>query len=259
MRNYDDFSYKPDYGFTLIKGEKTICSEEHVIGAVCFSKVFRLIDPYPQSEYTGIYTLKCRKQFKAYSGNFCAMDKKQISHVLRYIRRTLDVKVSFRETNTDYCFVFTVVGKPIKHKFLLTFSRVFFEFPYNEFARDVFLVRESGLNNKNVKHKSFLELFHLCQMSCRCWGGGHSLFSYPCLDLNTQILHNAYKTGLRSVQEVYQGTSWEVQDKMRTYSSYNHNWEEGFNIRLQRYSANFEILKNLKKQNEKNIRRRKRA
>ena len=74
------------------------------------------------------------------------------------MRRVFDIKIKFAETEENYIIKLEVVGKPVKHKFILTFCRVFFEFPYNEIAKDVFRIREKGtVRGINYANKSFLE------------------------------------------------------------------------------------------------------
>ena len=259
MRDYRGFSYKPNYGYTLVRDGRKIHESKHVAGAVCFSEVFYHLRKHKEEELTGTYTLKCNKEFQMYSGNFCPLNRKEINIIVRYIRRTLRVGVHIKEDKDSFIFTFTVVGRPLKHMFLLTFSRVFFEYPYCEFAKEVFRLRESGINNTSVTHRNFLELFHLIHMSVKNWGSGHSLFIGLCLDLSPEILHKAYESDSTTVQNVY-GGDWHLADKCKAVSSKDYaDWDENYDKRLEKYSVNFEIIKKLKKKNEKDIRRRKPA
>ena len=119
MRDYRGFNYSPDYGYTLVKDGQKIRESKHVAGAVCFSEVFNILRKHREEELTGTYTLKCRKEFQMYSGNFCPLDRKQINVVTRYIRRTLRVGVNIKEDKDNFIFTFTVVGKPLKPGLLL--------------------------------------------------------------------------------------------------------------------------------------------
>ena len=134
MRNYNDFSYRPDYGFELYKDDKLLVKQQRVVGAVCFSWVFNFLDRHNSNHaiFKGIYTLKCRKNFVERSGNYCVLSKENVIKVMNVIRKNFDIQVNLKETDDNFEFMFTVVGKPIKHKFILTFSRVFFEYPYKE-------------------------------------------------------------------------------------------------------------------------------
>lgn len=261
MRNYNNFSYKPDYGFELYKDDKLLDKQPWVIGAVCFSKVFGLLDRYNNHTiFKGIYTLKCRKNFVECSGNYCVLSKENIIKVVNVIRKNFDIQVTFKETNDNFEFMFTVIGKSIKHKFILTFSRVFFEYPYNEFAQEVFRLKELGkLDNINITNVNFLTLYHLVQMSYDSWGGGHSLFNCPQTTITYKTLLEKFEAGYRRVQEIYPG-NYDYYGNIHNRKSTSFDWDNNFASRVKRYSNNFQILKKLKQNEHKeNIRRRKLA
>lgn len=257
MRDYYGFSYRPDYGYEVRRNGRLIDRDEKVQYAACFAAVFRLFYDKNQLDFEGTYKLKCRKNFEYQSGNFCALTKPEIHKILRYMRRAFEMKIHFTETDNDYVFVFRVEGKPIKHKFILTFSRVFFEYPYNELAREVLRLRAKGtIDGINYTHKSFLELFHLVTASySNSIGNGHSLFSYPCLDVPKSRMHEVFSKGTARVNDVFPGSrdAWE---KIK-FSSMGRNidWDTPSDARIKKYSDNFKILRKLK-QNEKGIRRR---
>jgi hypothetical protein len=254
--DYDGFGYKPDYGYKMYEGDKLMGSCSQVRDAYCFREVFNKLQ-WARGAVHGIYTLRCKKEFVMRSGNYCSLEKAQIRKILRYMRRVFEMKIHFTETNDNYVFVMDIEGKPIKHKFVLTFSRVFFEFPYNEIAKDVLRLREIGVfNNINYSHKSFLELFHtMCVTHDNAHCCGHSLFDYPCDDLSVQKLKKAFERGISRVQDVYEG-SWQLDDEIPHLRIHNRtiDWDEGFERRARKYSENFNRLR--QKKNAKGIRRR---
>ena len=134
MLNYNWFGYRPDYGFELYFGNELIDKVSKVPQAACFSRVFGSFCYGHGVEYRGKYTLRCRKKFVAESGNYCSLEKPDILKILRYMRKAFDIKITLKETDSNYIFDIDIVGKSIKHKFVLTFCIVFFEFPYNEIA-----------------------------------------------------------------------------------------------------------------------------
>lgn len=263
MRNYRDFWYRPDYGYVLYEKEtnRLIENRKHVDGAVCFSSVFYTLDGYDiKTIFEGTYTLKCRKNFVAKSGNYCSMSRKDVYRTINIIRKNFETKVSVSETDDDYVLTFNVVGTPVKHKFILTFSRVFFEFPYNEFVKDVYRLKELGkLGDINITNANFLTLFHLVTMTYRkALGGGHTLFDSPETNITYKILLNAFKEGRFRVQEIYPG-NYDYYDKVYKFSSAYFDWDINFDKRVVNYSKNFQILKKLKaNEHKENIRRRKR-
>lgn len=254
--DYDGFGYKPDYGYKIYDGNKLLGDSEQVYDAYCFREVFQKLQ-LARGAVHGIYTLRCKKEFVIRSGNYCSLEKTQIRKILRYMRRVFEMKIYFTETKDNYVFVMDIEGKPIKHKFVLTFSRVFFEFPYNEIAKDVLRLREIGVfNNINYSHKSFLELFHtMCVTHSNAHCCGHSLFDYPCDDLSVQKLKSAFEKGMSRVQDVYEGY-WQLDDEILHFRSSNRNinWDKGFEKRADKYSENFNRLR--QKKNAKGIRRR---
>ena len=251
-RDYTYYSYRPDYGFKLYKGDKLIDHDEQVRGAACFARVFRELERGANTiEYTGTYTLRCRKEFEKGSGNFCVVNKSEIRRILRYMRDSLDVEISLEDTPENYVFHMKVEGKPIKHKFALTFLRVFYEFPYNEWAKEAFRLRDTI---PELKHVSFLKIYYIVVMTFRDHDhGGHSLFSNRTRNLSINRLRQAYKEGKNRVQQVYTCRTNVGYDKIECGWGDFHklDWEEGIEDRFKIYSDNFKKLRN-----EKGIRRR---
>ena len=257
MRDYAGFGYKPDYGYKIFLKNKLIGSCDVVKYAVCFSEVFCIFGTKVYQSYYAEYTLRCRKKFVEHSGNYCSLAKAQIYKILRYMRTAFKMQVTLTEDPDNYIFLFKVEGMPIKHKWILTFSRVFFEFPYNEMARDVLYLRDKGIvKGINYTHKSFLELFHLIYFTC-AEGCGHSLWLYPSLEVPIKHLQQTFTTATKRVHSVYEG-DWSYRNQLSYLRNYTRlDWDENFNARSIKYSENYKILKQLR-QHEKNIRRRKR-
>lgn len=251
-RDYTYYSYRPDYGFELYRENKLIDSSKQVEHAACFAKVFRILEAGANNlEYTGTYTVRCRKEFVKGSGNFCVVNKSEIRRILRYMRDSLEVEISMEDTPENYVFHMKVEGKPIKHKFSLTFLRVFYEFPYNEWAKEAFRLRDTI---PSLKHVSFLKIYYIVIMTFRTHDhGGHSLFSNRTKDLSISRLRQAYKEGRDRVQHVYTCVKNVNYDTIDCGWGDFHklDWEEGIEDRFKIYSDNFKKLRN-----EKGIRRR---
>ena len=259
MLDYNWFGYNPDYGFKLYCDDRLIDRSEKVIGAACFSKVFGYLT-YRSKIYKGTYTLRCRKEFKAGSGNYCSLERFEILKILRYMRKTFDIKITLRETDENFIFDFYIEGKPVKHKFVLTFTRVFFEYPYNEIAKDIFRIRSLGkINGVDFTHKSFLEIYNLLWCTYMTYfGGGHSLFCYPSYNIHISTLKHAFEVGLGRVQDVYVGEEKLYNKVYKNKLNPNKiDWTINFEKRVSSYSKNFEIIKKYKsEQHKESIRRR---
>lgn len=257
VRDYRGFGFRPEYGCEIYYNNdlklRFLDAREVTGGTVyCFRKVFDFFSG-KNGVYKGIYTLNCRKHFQMFSGNYCVLDKEHIFKVIRYMRNSLDISVKFKNTRDKYIFTFEIIGKPIKHKWILTFSRVFYEWPYNEMAQDVFRIRENKiLGDVNITHKSFLELYNLVFTSYKDYfGEEQSLFSGICLNLDSKSLEKKFNSTTNYVQNVC--PSGLKLSNLRLVGSYNYrnvDLDETFDIRMRLYSDNFKKIKQFK-QNEK--------
>lgn len=260
MRDYRNFSYCPDYGYELYKNGTLDRRCEKVNGAACFAQVFNLFYGQNNVIFKGIYTLKCRKKFKKGSGNFCSMNREEVLKIVHFMRRSFEMGISLVETEDNFEFKFTIEGKPVKHKFILTFSRVFFEFPYNEIARDVLRMRALGtVDGICYTNRSFLEMYSVIFAVYQNYvGGGHSLFLYPQIDVRLKIAKERFQENLGRVQSVYPGDEKFYRQLKTSRKTASIDWDEDFESRVALYSENFQIIKDLKngKKNNKNIRRR---
>ena len=255
-RDYNGFDYTADYEFILYQNGLVVEGPYRDDRAACFGKVFNTFGGRDDEIFLGVYTIHCRKDFEEDSGNFCALDKIQILKILRYMRKEFGIKIQLSETKDKYTFTFHIQGKPIKHKFILTFSRIFFEYPYNELAVDVMKLRAKGVvDGINFSHKSFLELYHLVCMSIREGWFVHSLFTYPVVGIKAKTMHEQFELGLHCVCDVYIGSE-AVKRKLNQCRREDQDWVNGFEDRVTRYSENFKTLKQLKYEKQKGVRRR---
>lgn len=256
VRNYYGFGYHPTYKYIIKEKQNTIAKSKGFITSVCFRTIFNIFYGRYNNNFESIYKLKCYKHFTEQSGNFCALDKSQVLAILRYMRRVFDIKTNLHETQDYYLFTFHITGKPIKHKFVLTFSRVFYEFPYNEIAVDVFRLRNKGIvENVTYSNKSFIELYNLILNTWLSYcGSGHSLIWYPTLEDNIQSIRKAFKSNKLQVQDVCPGNE-NILRKFHLVPNdlRNVDLEDTFESRVSIYSENFKILKH-----EKNLYRRSR-
>lgn len=255
IRDYRGCSYKARYSCKITKNDNLVFTYDTARDA-CFSQVFKELDQL-QDNYYGIYIIKVYKKFD--QDNYCAMNKDQIKKILRFMREYFKIKIRLAETDNDYVFHLIIKGKPVKHKFVLTFMRVFFEFPYNELALDVMRIREQKeINNINYSRRSFIDLYQIVCCTYTGWiTGGHSLFIYPDFTLTKKDYHERLNKNFSRVQQVINGGIEIYQElKNARLPSYHQDWDKNAPSRIIEYSKNFEILRKYKK-HEKNIRRRK--
>lgn len=243
--DYNYFSYKILYDYKIYQGEKLI-KEIDQVNWVCFSQAFEQLKKVSET-YHGIYTLYFNKAFIPRSGNFCVLNKDEIFKVLRYMRKTFDIKAYFGENDKKYIIKLDITGTPVKHKFILTFSRVFYEFPYNEFAKEVFRVRNYGsVDGMTFCNKSFLEVFQLLRFIYKQYiGGGHDLFRYPSKSLPSKTLTEVFEKGEYLVQDVYKGKDtlfsifpWSHRGSVKT-----RDWDKCLSRRMHLYVKYYKKLK----------------
>ena len=256
--DYNRFNYQAIYRYKLYQKKSCIGKYKHFTSAACFSEIFSKLATYTRlgdDNFTGIYTIQCKKEFKKYSGNYCALNKEQILKVLRYMRKTFNISTYLQDLEDVYNIRFKVEGKTIKHKFILTFSRIFFEFPFNECAAEVFRLRDlKTVDGIYYANRDFLELLHLIQMTYKPYNTTiHSLFVYPCVEINSKILNEAFANNKERVDQVFEGDfKIKLKEPFKNYNTfYKLDWIDGINDRTSKYSDTFKILKH-----EKDIRRR---
>lgn len=258
-KNYHGFWYRISYECKVKDSEGRVIMNFSRQAAPCFGNIFDGLWHYKGQFLEGVYTIHCEKQFKNGSGNFCALTKSEVEKVLRYMRKALDIQIHCEDTPDQYNFTFKIAGYPVKHKYVLTFSRVFYEFPFNELARDVFRLRETGTHNGvNYSHKSFLELYNLVSASYGSYPyNGHGLFNAVSIDTHINTLKASFDDSkIFRVNDVLPG-KWNLNRGMTSVANDPRkvDWDNNFDTRIVKYSENFKILKTLK-QNEKGIRRR---
>lgn len=254
IRNYFGFGYRIEYSY-VIKSNDTIDQSKRFISSVCFRQAFAVLDRR-FGKIKATYKLKCKKHFEESFGNFCVLNKSQVLAILRYMRRVFEIKTHLTEYDDYYLITFYVEGKSVKHRFILTFSRVFFEFPYNEIAVDVFRLRNQGvIDGITYSNKSFLELYNVLLGTLHNYcGSGHLLINFPTIHDDVHSIRKAFKRGALNVQDVCPGHRV-IYNKFREYDDNlrHSDWESTFELRMPIYSQNFKILKD-----EKSIYRRNR-
>lgn len=265
IRDYNYFGFRPQYSCKLYQDEVLVKTISYLAGEEpCFRAVFYYFGTMNEV-YKGIYKLQCNKKFSDGSGNYCSLNKKHIMKIIRYMRNSLDVNIKLTDTPKQYIFDIEIIGKPIKHKWILTFCRVFYEWPYNEMAVDVFRIREAKtLSGIDITHKSFLELYNLTISAYKCYvGAEQSLFINLGVDLSGKELKRKFNTNISRVQFVCNFNEsdklYSLLEKHSAYSYIKEDLEKTFPKRLELYSKNYEIIKNFKKDEQKgkkSIRRR---
>lgn len=225
---------------------------------ICYHTIFEYLDTYTSSRnIEGTYTISCQK---VYTGNnVCLLAKDQIKSVLRYMRTTFQIKTKLEEDDEHYYITFKISGKKVKHKFVMSFSRVFYELPYTLYASEVFRLRKAErYQDVYYKNLNFLELY---QLVTHAYGNilgyeTNKLFLeyYVALDVSVKTIQNYINQNNIRIQTCFSKSEFSYRGQYIPKSLneyYNIDWDENMEERFDHYNKLFKLIKD-----EKSTRRR---
>lgn len=225
---------------------------------LCYATIFEYLDTYtPSKNIEGTYTISCKK---VYTGNnVCLLAKDQIKSVLRYMRTTFQIKTKLEEDKEHYHITFKISGKKVKHKFVMSFSRVFYELPYTLYASEVFRLRKAErYQDVYYKNINFLELY---QLVTHAYGNvlgyeTNKLFLeyYVALDVSVKTIQNYINQNNIRIQTCFSKSEFPYRSQYRIKSLneyYDIDWDKNMEERFDHYNKLFKLIKD-----EKSARRR---
>jgi hypothetical protein len=238
--NYFALSYYTIYKAKILASNDVIFETIDFWRKPCFRLVYEQLKN-PAFVYEGIYTIQCNKENSSYN-NYCILSKKQIITLLKYLRINYKIKTKLKETQNSYFITFHIVGKPIKHKWILAWSRAFYEAPFNLFARDVFRLRElKSIDGIYFANQDFFKLYTICAYSSSIGLGRDSSLWYC-----TQLLMS--KQDIWAKLNANTKLVWDVIDTPRTaltsFSAYRTNWDKLDSTRISVYCNNYKTITN---------------
>ena len=237
-------------GDTCVRMQKTYC----------FSTVF-------YSEDNGIvqknkYTLKLYKMGdwlnKKRQNNACLTDREGIVHHLKVLQTVFKFSYHLREHKDYFLLRLTLEGDLIYHKYMLTWVRYLYEYPFNVFLADANKLKKLP----EFKFESIINLFNLVGASsgiCQHGTGIHAIGETEEFKklLTIKGIQDRLKKlcgGYTRINEVFEricGDKYELKvlsvDDIFLHSSDYWDSEEEFNKRLELYKTNYKILTKLKK------------
>lgn len=266
MASYQYSNYYTEY---TSKGTDNV---EHEKG-VCFAKIFNnKHGAKTQDNVYTIYVYKGENMIEKYNkDNNCLFTKEEISHHLSVIKSVLpfsyrisNKKIKYNSRNQEvFLITLHIKGSNIKHRFILTWLRYIYEFPYNFIVRELYRVhKEPGF-----KRITPFNLFQIMGETINIGGwGGHCItpFSRDSYIISTKDLKERLNTKT-CLNDLVQPIMYQRGDKRcvilndndRDALWYSKNWddEQFYQKRLKKYAANYEIKKRqgkkLQKQNKK--------
>lgn len=231
----------------------------------CFSTIF-------YSENNGIvqknkYTLKLYKMGdwlnKKRQNNACLADRTGIVHHLKILQSVFKFSYHLKEYEDHFVLTMTLEGDLIYHKYMLTWVRYLYEYPFNVFLTDAWKLK----NVPEFKFESVINLFNLVGATSgidQHGTGIHAIgntawFKYL---MTTKEIQNRLKElegGKSRINDIFPviGDRWEDnkkegvvtlgEDNNSLHSSDYWESEEEFNKRVELYKTNYKIIKNKKK------------
>lgn len=221
---------------------------------VCFSKVFVQREDY-QSNYYKIKIYKGETQAQRSLDNNCLLSIDDVRHHIELLRDYMPFKFRLQDKGNYFLLHLHVDGKNIYHRFILTWIRYVYEFPFNFMIVDINKIRKEKSNLKNM---NTINLFNLIGATLEVGGGGiHSftrfcsLYSFMTKKKICNKLKDLYTLN-KLFPEIYynkQEIHFKVLDIHKNDVNSTDYWlnEENFSKRLSLYEHNYEILKQIKR------------
>lgn len=238
----------------------------------CFGDIFR-------SEKNGIvqknkYTIKLYKigdlLNKEMQNNACLTDRAGVVHHLKILQSVFKFGYRLKENKNDFKLSLTLEGDLIYHKYMLTWVRYLYEYPFNVFLADAYKLK----NIAGFKFESIINLFNLVGATSSIFQfgtdihaiGETSWFKALMTTKEIQARLKELKGGGTFISDIFPvlhaKTGWNAPNKKlkdvttledinidydRLHSSDYWDSEEEFNKRLELYKKNYKILKDYKK------------
>lgn len=235
----------------------------------CFSTIFH-------SEDNGIvqknkYTIKLYKigdwLNKKRQNNACMTDRAGIVHHLKILQSVFKFSYHLKEEEDHFTLTITLEGDLIYHKYMLSWVRYLYEYPFNVFLADACKLK--GI--PGFKFESIINLFNLVGATsgiCQHGTGIHAIgetgwFKALMTTKEIQARLKELEGGHKQINDIFpvlyanggRGAPDDVIEGVETLEEKDNNlhssdyWdsEEEFNKRLELYKKNYKILTDYKK------------
>lgn len=244
-------------------------TQKNLCKGACFSTIF-------YSEGNGIvqkntYTIKLYKigdwLNKKRQNNACLTDRAGIVHHLKILQSVFKFSYHLKENEDHFVLTMTLEGDLIYHKYMLSWVRYLYEYPFNVFLADACKLR--GI--PGFKFESIINLFNLVGATsgiCQHGTGIHAIgktgrFKALMTTKEIQARLKELEGGHKQINDIfpvlYANGGWgapdDVIEGVETLEEEDNNlhssdcWdsEEEFNKRLELYKKNYKILTDYKK------------
>ena len=236
--NFDRLNYSTIYKSNGDLGKINLSS------FACFRNIFYKIEDNELhnkkvNQSYSIYIATTSELIDRSYNNYCTLDLSTIKRYLRALQilvpfkwKIIEEDRSFRDYNLLRVDISTDI-KGFQHKFLLTYIRYMYEFPYNVILSDAYRLK----NLPEYKFESITNLYQLCALLYPgCYGTGHALAfkAKHCSNKNLINRLNSRRTNLNNLLESYYIRK-DLGDIPYRRLEYWTN-KENFEIRLEKYN-----------------------
>jgi len=243
--------------------EKQMCKD------ACFSTIF-------YSERNGIvqknkYTIKLYKigdwLNKKRQNNACLTDRAGIVHHLKILQSVFKFSYHLKEHEDHFVLTMTLEGDIIYHKYMLSWVRYLYEYPFNVFLADACKLKEIP----EFKFESIINLFNLVGATSGIRQHGTGIHAIGVTGwfkalMTTKEIQEKLKElcgGHKQINDIFpvlfaaggygapenkiEGVETLDEDDGNLHSSDYWDSEEEFNKRIELYKKNYKILTDYKK------------
>lgn len=212
-------------------------------GCACFARIFNRIkdddlNSKKVNQSYSIYVDITSELAKSSYNNYCILDLKTIKRYLRALQILVPFKWKITEDRwNDYNLLRIDINANItgfQHKFLLTYVRHLYEFPYNVILYDAYKLK----NLSEYKFESITNLYQLCALLYPgSYGDGHALKrnAKHCTNKKLIKILKSRRTSLNSILETYSRRVGDLGNVPYSKTEYWMN-ENDFKDRLEKYN-----------------------
>lgn len=128
----------------------------------CFADIFKRVTSHSKIEVS-VYLFKGLEQTKYSRSNACFFSLKEIKNHIKILQNLCSFSFSVKETDKAYIVTLNLKDLlPIYHKYILTWVRYLYEYPYNVLLKDTYKLKRTI---PTFRYQSIATLFNVT-LSC---------------------------------------------------------------------------------------------
>lgn len=224
-------------------------THKELASEACFYKVFAS-EFYLNNTYK-ILIYKGLNKAKHNQDNNCFLSKAELYHHISLLKNICKLTFSIKEYIDEDLYPYYELNLKLKnfnivHRFVLTWIRYAYEFPFNIYILDTYKLKKDPI----FKYVNPFNLFNLVSSSCQYGNDNHMLTSlnkfHKILKYNwirTKMLKLS-KKHCREVSEIFNNLQYKAVNARDLIKHSFGEWNEGFEKRKEIYIDNYNKIKN---------------